>query len=281
MVTSLCHSSHEEIRLSGYRQLQELGLNEPWIISLLKAGLKDGNALVSELCFQALIAIQKAKGTEATRSFVSKVVRENKQLQEQAIAEALSTTASWRVSFIQEALEHEDQEVRRLTCRKIQEISGLPDDLFEGLMTHPDAEVRQMATQVLAARGLYRPTTKASGILADTILEEPPTKPVREDYTSTDQKDQTVVNWHALSNALALWRIEIREWKDRKIHAIVAAGKTHETMYFETFKTLLGCFGYNVGLVDTNEYNVEMTACGKMPLPELLGMVSIETGLLG
>ena len=226
LVQQFCGSKSADIRKAGYRQLKALSPNESWVMSLLKAGLKDANSAVSELCFQLLLAFHKADGDEAERTFVKQSLRAEKAIQEQAIAMALTTTASWRVPFILEALNDEDAVVRRMMCHKIQSVSGLGDDFFQGLMGHQHQEVREMAMQVLAARGLYRPKKQGSDNLAETILEAPPTRP----------------DWW--SNAWTIWYWEVQDWKDRKIEAIIAAGKTHDHSYASTFRKLLNLFGY-------------------------------------
>ena len=63
-------------------------------------------------------------------------------------------------------------------CEKLRSISGLSDDFYKGLLEHKDLEVRQLAQDVLAARGLYRPRSKySSDNLESTILEAPPPMP--------------------------------------------------------------------------------------------------------
>ena len=156
------------IREKGYlllNGLQQTTSWDQWMVELLKEGMMDANSTIADLCFQGLLAVNKLLGPDEERAFLSKVAREDKRNQERAVAMALKTTAAWRIPFILDALNDEDANIRSMMCEKVQGISGLSDQFFQDLMTHEHEEVREMSTQVLAARGLYRPKSTVSGSL--------------------------------------------------------------------------------------------------------------------
>ena len=97
--------------------------------------------------------VNRLLGPAQEKAFLAKVSRnhEDEDRQAQAIAAALTTTASWRVEFILQALDDEDSVIRGLMCQKLRSVSGLDDQFFQDLKDHKHEEVRQMAIQVLAA----------------------------------------------------------------------------------------------------------------------------------
>ena len=72
---------------------------------------------------------------------------EDEDRQEQAIAAALTTTASWRVGFILRVWTMKTPP-RGLMCQKLRSVSGL-GDRFSKTKDHKHEEVRKMAMQVL------------------------------------------------------------------------------------------------------------------------------------
>ncbi len=227
-LAEICTSSKAQSVLErAYQVLNSLQSNEPWVVTLLKAGLNSRHSEVAELSFQGLLFVNKLLGPAEERAFLTKVSRNNKddERQEQAIAAALTTTASWRVQFILDALNDTDSFIRGLMCEKVRSVPGLDDQFFQNLRDSEHEEVREMAIQVLTVRGLYRPTSKATGNLKDIILEAPPPRPD---------------GWYDWST----WYWKVQAWKDRKIDAIIAAGKTHDPQFYQVFCSLLSSFGY-------------------------------------
>ena len=236
----LCGSKVEEIRERGFEILTSLSSQDSWLVDLFKAGLVDANSKVAEISFHGLLATHRLLGAESEKNFLSKTARENKQHQERAVAMALTTTASWRVPFMLEALNDEDPSVRSMMCQQLQSVSGLDDAFFQGLADHKYKEVRSLSSQVLAARGLYRPPSSTLDSLTDTILQAPPTRP----RTSEFQNTKGAVDWVRYSNARLMWYWKVKDWKDQKVAAIIAAGKTHDPEYYSTFIKALQSFGY-------------------------------------
>lgn len=232
LFTQFCLSKAEEIRALGFQKIHGLQKKEPWVVALMKKGIMDANSEVSDLCFQGLLAFHKLLGPDEERAYLSKTVRENQRLRETAVAKAFETTASWRTQFILEGLNDEDHVIRSMMCEKLKSVSGLSDAFFQDLLEHQYDEVKALAREVLAARGLYRPSRKAvDGNLKNIILEAPPPRPT---------------GWYGWIT----WYWKVQAWKDRKIDAIIAAGKTHQEDFFEVFKTLLGNFGYRTRISD-------------------------------
>ena len=221
-----CGSEVEELRLKAYNVLNDASEKGPWIIEVLKKGLRDANSTIVEMSFQALLAVNKMLGSNEEKEFLTKAMRESDFARERSIATALKTTASWRVQFILQAINDEDDMIRKLMCEKLRSVSGLADEFYQDLLEHKAEEVRQLARNVLSARGLYRAKVqKPSGSLETIILEDPPAKP--QDWVGW-------IDWY--------WRVQA--WKSRKIDAIRAAGKTHDADYYEVFKSLLSQLGY-------------------------------------
>ena len=142
---------------------------DPWIVEILKAGLTDPNSGISSAAFQGLLAVNKLLGPTEERKFLTESMRKTEENRERAIAAGLKTTASWRVEFILEAINDEDHMIRSYMCEKLRSTPGLSDDFYKGLLEHKDLEVRQLAQEVLAARGLYRPRSKYSSDNLESI----------------------------------------------------------------------------------------------------------------
>ena len=226
ITTSSTHKA-DVIRQKAFQLIQGTQSKDPWMVDILKTGLTDPNSAISSAAFQGLLLVNKLLGPAEEKKFLTDAMRKNEEHRKQAIAEGLQTTASWRVEFILEALNDEDHMIRSYMCEKLRSTSGLSDDFYQGLLDHKDLEVRQLAQEVLAARGLYRPSAKLdSDNLEDTILEAPPPMPL---------------GWFGWIS----WYWRVQAWKNRKIKAIIAAGKTHDPHYYDVFRKLLSNFGFH------------------------------------
>ena len=247
----LCDHKAEEIRSRGFAKIGALEKKEPWIVELLKKGILDPNSLISDVCFQGLLAIHKQLGPQEERAYLSSVVRENKRYQEKAIAFALETTASWRVQFILDALNDEDPMIRSMMCKKMRSVSGLSDTFFQDLLSHKHEEIRELARETLTARGLFRPKSKVQNSLKKTILEEPPSRP-KDGY-----------GWIS-------WYWKVQDWKDRKIKAIIAAGNTHNPEYYDVFRSLLKKVGYKTDISNLWSHATYVTSFSKADWHEFI-----------
>ena len=243
LLKEFCSHSAEEIRRKGFLKLNAIKKKESWVVELLKKGMMDPDSDISSLCFQGLLAVHKVLGGTEEKEFLSRVARENKKHQEKAIAMALKPSVSWRVQFILEALEDEDEMIRSMMCTKLQSTPGLPDEFFQDLLSHKHIEVQEFAKEVLASRGLWRPNAKSSGSLRETLLENPPPRPW---------------GWFGWIS----WYWKVQAWKDRKIKAIVTAGKTHDPVYNEVFHTLLQKFGYRCKISELWAHAMYATSWG-------------------
>jgi hypothetical protein len=230
LIKTSSDSNSIELRLKAFELIQATQAKDPWMLKILKKGLTDPNSHISSAAFQSLLAVNKLLGPAEERKFVTESMRKTEENRERAIAAGLQTTASWRVAFILEALNDEDHMIRSYMCEKIRGTSGLSDEFYQGLLTHKDLEVRQLAQDVLAARGLYRPSRKSSSDnLEKTILEAPQPMPKGRG------------SWFAW----IAWYWNVQDWKTRKIKAIIAAGKTHDPHYYSVFRKLLTKFGFH------------------------------------
>jgi hypothetical protein len=130
LLAEICTSSKSQSVLErAYQTLNALQSNEPWVVTLLKEGLNSRHSEVADLSFQGLLLVNKLLGPAEEQAFLTRVSRNSKddERQEQAIAAALTTTASWRVQFILDALNDTDSYIRGLMCEKIRSVSGLED----------------------------------------------------------------------------------------------------------------------------------------------------------
>ena len=60
----------QEIRERGYKVLNALQSNEPWVVELLKAVLQSRYSEVAELCFQGLLLVNRLLGPAEEKAFL-------------------------------------------------------------------------------------------------------------------------------------------------------------------------------------------------------------------
>lgn len=178
-----------------------------WVEGFLFEVLVGDDDKTAQTAFEILLERHKARGEE--EAFVSRAMQINEKFRRKAFGLVQSTSSSWKLKMLQDALDSEDNYIRSMAIEELI-THELDDDTLIGLLKHSKKDVQSSAMAVLARKGRVDVIRSE---MSRALRQPKPQKWAWEDSSRHSKR--------------------VTQWRDTKVTILNVAGEAQDTSLFD------------------------------------------------